>query len=186
MTPSARSGFVLVGGASSRMGRDKALLPLGSATMAEQIASIVRNATGNVTLIGPVHKYAHLGFPVVPDAVENCGPLGGLYTALLSSASDWNLIVACDMPDLSGAFLQQLLAASEPSGADCVVPERDGKIHPLCAVYHRRLLQTVESAIHHKLFKMQDFIATLRAFRWPVPDSAPLQNMNTPLEWNAR
>jgi molybdenum cofactor guanylyltransferase len=186
MTRSAQSGFVLVGGASSRMGRDKALLPLGGATMVEQIASIVRDAVGSVTLIGPVHKYANLGFPIMPDAVENCGPIGGLYTALLCSASDWNLIVACDMPDLTGAFLKQLLAASEASDADCVVPEKDGKTHPLCAVYHRRLLRTAESAIHHKLFKMQDFISTLRTVRWPVPDAGPLQNMNTPLEWNAR
>lgn len=186
MTPSARSGFVLVGGASSRMGRDKALLPLGGATMVEQIASIVRSAAGNVTLIGPLHQYANMGFPIVPDAVEKCGPIGGLYTALLCSTSDWNLIVACDMPDITEPFLKQLLAASEASDADCVVPEKDGKIHPLCAVYHRRLLPAAESAIHHKLFKMQDFISTLRAARWPVPDAGPLQNMNTPLEWNAR
>src|SRR5438128_562980 len=118
------AGFVLVGGASRRMGRDKALLPLGSATMVEEIAAKVRSVTGSVTLIGPVEKYAHLGLPIVPDAVENCGPIGGLYTALKMTTSDWNLIVACDMPDLTEAFLKQLLHEAD---ADCIVPEFNGR-----------------------------------------------------------
>ena len=179
------AGFVLVGGASRRMGRDKALLPLHGASMLETIAAQVQAAAGSVTLIGPVQKYAHLGFSILPDAVENCGPLGGLYTALHQGA-DWNLLVACDLPDLTEAFLKQLLTAAEASDADCLVPEIDGKIHPLCAVYHRRLLGAAESAIQRKLFKMQDFVSTLRASRWPVPDPRPLHNINTPLEWSAR
>jgi molybdopterin-guanine dinucleotide biosynthesis protein A len=122
---------------------------------------------------------------VVPDAVENCGPLGGLWTALRHTQADWNLLVACDMPDITEVFLQQLLDAAKTSDADCVVPEIDGKIHPLCAVYHRRVAAAAESAILHKLFKMQDFIASLRTFRWPVPDPRPLRNVNTQLEYES-
>lgn len=189
-----RSGFVLVGGASRRMGRDKALLPLNGMSMVEVIASKVRAAAGSVTLIGPVQKYANLGLPIVPDAIENCGPIGGLYTALRQTSAEWNLLVACDMPELTEAFLKQLLAAAEASDAasdiDCLVPEIDGKIHPLCAVYHRRLVSAAEAAIHRKVFKMQDFISTLRTSRWPVPDpflkDGPLHNINTPLEWSTR
>jgi molybdopterin-guanine dinucleotide biosynthesis protein A len=180
------SGFVLVGGASRRMGRDKALLPLGGTTMVQEIAARVRGAAGNVTLIGPPEKYRRLGFPVVSDEIENCGPIGGLYTALRLTKTDWNILVACDMPHVTTAFLNELLDAADASEADCVVPEIDGKIDPLCAVYHRRLLPAVESAIHRKLFKMQDFISTLRTSYWRVADPRPLSNVNTPSEWNAR
>jgi molybdopterin-guanine dinucleotide biosynthesis protein A len=180
------SGFVLAGGASRRMGQDKALLPLGAGTMVEHIASAVRKAAGNVTILGPIERYSHLGFPVVPDKIENCGPLGGLYTALSITDADWNLLVACDMPDVTAAFLTQLLEAAETSDADCLVPESAGKLDPLCAVYHRRVAPAAESAIHRKLFKMQDFISTLRTSRWPVPDARPLSNVNTPSEWTAR
>jgi len=168
------------------MGRDKALLPLGPATMVEQIAAAVRSAAGNVTIIGPVERYAHLGFPVIPDKIENCGPLGGLYTALRMTDSDWNLMVACDMPHVTEPFLKQLIEAAEVSDADCLVPETGGKLDPLCAVYHRRLVTDAKSAVLHKLFKMQDFISTLRTSRWPVPDPRPLLNVNTPSEWTAR
>jgi molybdopterin-guanine dinucleotide biosynthesis protein A len=180
-----RAGFVLAGGASRRMGRDKALLPLDGATMLEKIAAIVRAAAGNITLIGPM-KYADLGWPLVPDEIENCGPIGGLYTALRITKADWNLIVACDMPDVTEAFLNGLLEAAEASDADCVVPETAGQLDPLCAVYHRRILPAVESAIQHKMFKMQDFVSTIRISRWLVSDPGPLQNVNTPAEWSAR
>lgn len=181
-----RSGFVLVGGASRRMGRDKALLPLGGTTMVEQIAARVRAAAGNVTLIGSPEKYGHLGFNVVPDEIENCGPLGGLYTALRLTKADWNVLVACDMPGVTEAFLRHLFDAAEGSDADCVVPEIDGKVDPLCAVYHARLAKAAESAIHRKLLKMQDFVSELRASIWRVTDPAPLENVNTPAEWSTR
>ena len=180
------SGFVLAGGASRRMGRDKALLPLAGSTMVEQIAAAVRSAAGNATILGPVERYAHLGFPVVPDKIENCGPLGGLFTALSITKTDWNLFVACDMPELTAAFLTHLLEAAQTADADCLVPESAGKLHPLCAVYRRRVAPAAEAAIHRKLFKMQDFISTLRTSRWPVPDARPLSNLNTPAEWTAR
>ena len=168
------------------MGRDKALLPLGTGTMVEQIASAVLKAAGNVTILGPVERYAHLGFPVVPDKIVNCGPIGGLYTALSITEADWNVFVACDMPHVSPEFLIQLLDAAEAADADCLVPETAGKLDPLCAVYHRRVGPAAESAIRRKLFKMQDFISALRTFRWPVPDARPLSNVNTPAEWTAR
>jgi molybdopterin-guanine dinucleotide biosynthesis protein A len=168
------------------MGRDKALLPLGETTMVQEIAARVRQVAGSVSLIGSPEKYGHLGLPVIPDEIENCGPLGGLYTALRATGADWNLLVACDMPQLTEAFLRELLEAADGSDADCVVPEIGGKPDPLCAVYHRRLAGTAWTAIDRKLFKMQDFVSTIRSSYWRVSDPRPLQNVNTPAEWSAR
>jgi molybdopterin-guanine dinucleotide biosynthesis protein A len=182
----SRAGFVLAGGASRRMGRDKALLPIGGVTMVEQIAARVRGAAGNVTVIGSPEKYGHLGLDVVADEIENCGPLGGLYTALRLTDADWNLLVACDMPDVTLDFLTGLFEAAEGVDADCVVPEIDGKIDPLCAVYHARVVHPARSAIDRKLFKMQDFVSTLRTSYWHVADPRPLKNVNTPAEWSVR
>src|SRR5271163_1224329 len=102
---SSCSGYVLAGGRSTRMGRDKALLPLGDSTLLDHVAQCVRQAAGNVTIIGPPDRYASLGYPVTADLVTNCGPLGGLYTALSITETDWNLMVACDMPGLTAHFL---------------------------------------------------------------------------------
>jgi molybdopterin-guanine dinucleotide biosynthesis protein A len=167
------------------MGRDKALLPLGSSTLAAHIATQIREAAGNVTLVGPPERYAHLGFPVIPDAIPGCGPLGGLLTALRSTSADWNLIVACDMPHLTGALLEELFSGAEAADPDCLIAKSDSRQHPLCAVYHRRVLPAVESAINRKLFKMHDFIAGLHTESWPVLDPDLLRNVNTPADWEA-
>jgi molybdopterin-guanine dinucleotide biosynthesis protein A len=163
-----RAGFVLLGGASRCMGQDRALLPLGAVTMVKGIAAKVRAAAGNVTLIGSPEKYGHLGLPVVP------GPLGGFYTALRRTEADWDVLVACDTTHVTAEGLD----------GDCVVPVA-GKI-PLCADYHRHLVTAAESPIHRKLFKMQDFVSTLRTSYWRVTDAWTLLNVNTPAEWSTR
>src|SRR5579863_10550524 len=81
-TAGSCSGYVLAGGRSTRMGRDKALLPLGDSTLLDHVAHCVRQAAGNVTIIGPPDRYAGLGYPVAADLVNDSGPLGGVYTAL--------------------------------------------------------------------------------------------------------
>ena len=192
---------MLTGGRSSRMGRDKALLEFDGATLVERIAARVRDAAGNVTLIGVPgigvpglgvpgigvsEKYAALGLPVLADLIEHAGPLGGILTALASSQADWNLIVACDMPAVTAEFLNGLLEAAVAGDHACLAPETRDGIHPLCAVYHRRALPAVRDAIDHKCFKMQDFLKSIRAASWPIADAAMLQNVNTPAEWTAR
>ena len=60
----SHAGFLLVGGRSTRMGRDKALLPYRGVTLGEFVAGEIRMATGSVTLIGPPERYQHLGLPI--------------------------------------------------------------------------------------------------------------------------
>jgi molybdopterin-guanine dinucleotide biosynthesis protein A len=184
--PSPRSGFVLVGGRSSRMGRDKATLPLAGGTLAGSIAARVAESASSVTLVGRPELYGNLGYRVIPDLIPNAGPLGAVYTALMDSASDWNLIVACDMPDVTVALFEDLFAAAERSGADCVAPGRADALHPLCAVYHRRCAPQAARAIQHNSLKMHDFVSDLQTMIWPLKNWAPLSNINTLEEWSAR
>src|SRR5271155_5483314 len=92
------SGFVLAGGRSSRMGRDKTLLPVKGGTLIQQVAWSVLHAAGDVTIVAPPERYAALGSPVIADRLPGCGPLGGGFSSLSTPHSDWNLIAACDMP----------------------------------------------------------------------------------------
>jgi molybdopterin-guanine dinucleotide biosynthesis protein A len=190
----SRGGFVLVGGHSTRMGRDKALLEFEGSTLAGRIAECVRRVAGNVTLIGPPDRYRELGYTVVPDRVPRCGPLGGVYTALSASHAEWNLMVACDMPLVTTELFDALFSDAEsgPSTVDCVVsvlttrsPAEVVKLDPLCAVYHRRCAAAARRAIDRKMLKMHDFVSTLRLRKHFVFDPAVLSNINTPPEWSS-
>jgi len=180
----ARAGFVLAGGNSSRMGRDKARLPLHGKTLLEHVAAAVAEAAGSVTLVGAPERYQDLGIRILPDSHPGGGPLAAIHTALSDSRADWNLIVACDMPLISASFLQSLLDAAESSGADCLIPSGpSGRLEPLCAVYHARCAAAIGEALDRGVRKITGALNGLRIAAWSVPESHWFRNVNTPEEW---
>jgi molybdenum cofactor guanylyltransferase len=174
---------VLAGGASSRMGRDKALLVYRETTLVEHVARAVREAAGCVTLIGDPDRYGDLGHPVYRDIVPGCGPLGGIYTALSVAPTDWNLVVACDMPGISASALRGLIDPEAGLGRYSVMAVGPGgEPEPLCAVYHRDCLPVMDRAMREKRLKMRDLVVELRAELRLIEGTA-LANVNTPGEW---
>jgi molybdopterin-guanine dinucleotide biosynthesis protein A len=179
-----RAGFVLVGGASTRMGRDKALLPYRGATLVRHVAALVEAAAGSVTLVGSRDGHAGLGYPLIPDNFPGCGPLAGLQAALAASPAEWNLVVACDMPVLTVDLLARLLEAAAASGADALVPvSPGGRPEPLCAVYRRELARPLALALARGVRKVSEALAGLRVALWPVSDPERFENLNTPEDW---
>ncbi len=177
------TGFVLAGGGSTRMGRDKALLPYAGKTLLEHVANMLREAAGTVTVVGDPHRYRALGYPVLADLAPANGPIGGVYTALQASATNWNLIVACDMPGLTARVFGRLLERLGVTAGNCVAAAGpNGEPEPLCAAYHRSCLPALDRAIRDKRLKMKDLLLELETEAVPV-DAASLANVNTPAEW---
>jgi molybdopterin-guanine dinucleotide biosynthesis protein A len=177
------SGFVLAGGASKRMGQDKALLPYRGTTLVEHVAKTVFETAGSVSLIGDPARLGHLGLAVYPDELPSGGPASGIYTALRVTATDWNLVVACDMPAVTADILRELVRRSETAERNCVAATGPyGQPEPLCAVYHRRCLPALGRAIRDKRLRMRDLIKEIGAL-WVQVDVSALANVNTPAEW---
>jgi len=178
------AGFVLVGGQSSRMGRDKARLQVGSRLLVERIAEKIAVAAGNAVLIGEPERYADLKFECLPDLHPGLGPLSGMETALASGRGDLNLIVACDMPLLKSVWLADLIKAGADQKTDCVVArDDDGEVHPLCAVYKTSCLPAVQRAIETRNLKMTDLLDALKTKFFPIEGT--ILNTNSPEEWLA-
>ncbi|MGA9994797.1 MAG: molybdenum cofactor guanylyltransferase [Pyrinomonadaceae bacterium] len=127
-------GFILVGGASSRMGEDKARLTLGGQTFVERIAHALSSITVRVNTVGAKTEDNFCGLPNVPDVYERWGALGGLHGALTACKAEWAAVVACDLPFVTGEFFTRL--AQERDDFDAIVPvQMDGRVQPLCALY---------------------------------------------------
>ena len=176
------AGFVLVGGKSTRMGQDKALLPWGSRRLVEKVAATVAAAAGTVTLVGRPERYANLGIPCLADCRHELGPLAGIEAALKMEQGEWNLIVGCDMPDISDPVLRCLLEKAGQTQASCVAArDSTGQIHPLCAVYHSRCLSVIKRSLDEGNLKLMNVLKDLQAEYIAVP--IRLGNINTPKDW---
>lgn len=176
------AGFVLVGGNSSRMGSDKALLPWRSRRLVEEVADGVRAAAGNVSLLGPPERYRMLPYRCLPDLRLNSGPMAGIEAALADQRTDFNLIVACDMPGIDPTHLGILLEQARRSKSLCVATKDPcGTVHPLCAVYRSACLPVIKSKLDSGSLKLMDLLTALDA-EYLISETT-VYNVNTPGEW---
>ncbi|MGD0034166.1 molybdenum cofactor guanylyltransferase [Paenibacillus illinoisensis] len=144
------TGIILAGGLSSRMGSNKALLPLDGSIVLEHVASAIAPAVSRVIVAaGPnVDAYQALGYTCVEDGYPGKGPLAGLHAALEASETEWNLVCACDLPLIQPSFfttLQRLAASDKTHRA--IVPRLEGRVHPLVGIYHIDVLPSLEQCL---------------------------------------
>ena len=133
------TAFVLAGGKSSRMGRDKAFLPWGEETLLAHALKLAGSVGASVHIVGDANKFASYG-SVVEDVYRDRGPLGGIHGALSSSVTELNLLLAIDLPLVEPPFLQYLASKARESGATVTVPRAGNGWQPLCAVYRREFV----------------------------------------------
>ena len=135
------SGFVLAGGASRRMGFDKASLPFGSERMVDRQIRLLRAICRSVSIIGPPGRFADTAVQVYEDEIPGQGPLGGIHTGLRRARTEFSLFLSCDMPLMEERFLRYLCEQALASRASATLPPPGAKgRYPLCAVLRRRVL----------------------------------------------
>ncbi len=127
-------GFILVGGASSRMGTDKSRLLLNGETFVERIAKELLSLADSVKIVGNDSAHLDLQLPSAADIYPGWGALGGVHAALAACRSRWAAIVACDLPFVSAALIARLANLRENFAAVAPI-QSDGRPQPLCALY---------------------------------------------------
>ena len=176
------AGFILTGGRSSRMGCDKALLPIGREPLVTRIAGALASVAEPVMLVGKPEKFSGLPWRCIPDLRPDSGPLAGIETALSHSAADLNLIVGCDMPGIQRDVLARLLHHASRSDAPCVLAcDPDGRRHPLLAVYRRQCLPAIRAALDAGQTRLVRFVEAAGGEILPLENA--VANVNTPDEW---
>jgi molybdenum cofactor guanylyltransferase len=199
------SGLVLAGGRSSRLGRDKALLPWppntfakgNSQTLLGHAIARLQSVCTTVSICANRDDFPFAG-AIIPDALPGSGPLGGIVAALEYSITDWNLMLAVDLPFVPVEVLQALVACARPPEGTvlsspapslqtvaCILPELDRLPQPLCGLYHRALVPGLRAALEAGNFKV---MAALReACDQVAPSSDPQSARELGIEmWDVR
>lgn len=172
-------GVILAGGKSSRMGRNKALLPFKGARLIDNMACLLRELTLQVFVSGIIPP-----FECIDDLTPGLGPIGGIQSAvefLMQRGVQSALFVPVDMPRLSATLLSPLMAPREVHDARAYV----GSPLPLCLFFTDKARQQLKTrsddrSIHGLLASLNTHQLTPTA-----EQSRQLQNINTQSEWCA-
>lgn len=177
-------GAVLCGGRSSRMGTDKSLLPVDGVPMARRVAdALLAGGCHDVVAVGgDADALGHLGLRVVPDRCPGEGPVGGVLTALGALAAgddDLVVVVACDMPHLTGATVSSLVRALSAEEHAVAAVGRSDRLEPLCAAWRPSAGAALEAALAAGERRLHAVLGALTVAAVAVP-RADVANINAP------
>jgi len=192
-------GYVLSGGASSRFGRDKALVRFGAIPLLLEIVKLAQTCTSEVAVVAGAQKYGDLdaNLEIIEDRWPGEGPLGGIVTGLQHSAAtshpaEWNLILSCDLPFLTAEWLKFLVdrARASPPEIQVILPHSAHGPEPLCACYRTSAAEPLKNVFDRGVRKVTQALQQLRTevldeSIWKRFDSAGrlFWNMNTPADF---
>lgn len=176
---------ILCGGKSSRMQSEKGLVLYQNKPFIEHIIDAVLPISSNIQLITNTTDYDYLAYKKIKDIVADKGPLGGIYTALVHSETEMNLILSCDIPLISSEILLELIE-NHGTNFDVSVFEDTNRMHPLIGIYSKRILPVLKKAIDVSDLKMMRFISNVKHQLIPITDEKRhlFKNINSIAELN--
>jgi molybdopterin-guanine dinucleotide biosynthesis protein A len=180
------SAIVLAGGEGVRFGGNKALVRIGGKRLIEVIVERVGDLFDEVMIVGdlvPETILSHLRH--LPDMVR-CGPIGGIYTGLLKSKTEYSFVLGCDMPLVNREFIRFMMEGVE--GYDLVIPMSKRGPEPLHSIYSKGCLPYIERQISRRDFRITELFKCIRNIKYIEGvdwAEGSFFNMNTPedLRW---
>ena len=183
------SGIVLAGGMSRRLGRDKAVEPVGGEPLIRRVIGRLSKVTDQtVVVVSSAQRASELPLPasakVASDIYPGGGSLGGIFTGLTAADGAWGIVVACDMPFLNVELLAKMLDMRD--GFEAVVPVLEGRPEPVHAIYSQDCLPHIESRLQANDLKIARFFDQVRVkylsqteIEKSDPDHLSFFNVNT-------
>jgi molybdopterin-guanine dinucleotide biosynthesis protein A len=185
------NGIILAGGLSKRMGTDKGLLMLDDKTMVEHLYEKLSPVCKSIILVtNKPEDYQEiadrLNMLLVTDVIKQLGPLSGVHAGLGASDADYNMVLACDMPNANPAKFIEFSKQAMKEGAQLIVAEaNDGRYHSLHAIYHKDCQFVIEQQLMKYRLKISELINLVSTYIMQADEigAEMFFNMNTPEEY---
>ena len=186
------SGIVLAGGSSHRMGMDKRFLTIHAQPLVVWVIERLRALVDEVIVaaLDPA-EFDGIEARVVTDVYPGRGVLAGVHAGLKAAHGEWAFVVAGDMPFLNPTLVQAMMDLTQDSKADIIVPQWQGNLEPLHALYRPSVCApAAEAALQAGKRRIVAFYPDVRVHiisqddiaRWD-PDGHSFFNVNTPEDW---
>jgi len=156
------NAILLAGGKSRRFKENKAIAKYNGERLIEGIANLLNKHFHQVYLVvDSKEKYTFVeNCIIIEDVIPNKGPVGGIYTGLLASEEKYNYIMACDMPLMSGRFLEYI--KNWEQNFDVLLPKYNGYIEPLAGIYSKNCLPIIEKNLRDNKLSIRDFLKEVK------------------------
>ena len=183
------TGVILAGGSSKRYGLNKAFLEICGMQLIDMVVEEMKNIFKRLILVtNEKRDYEHLGIPIVEDLVKGLGPIGGIYTGLMSISDQAGFFVACDMPFINRQLIRYMVDIKDNHAA--VVPLVANETEPLHAIYAKSCLGPIRNLIDSRRYQVRLFYDQI-SVRYIKEDeirkfcspSRAFLNINTPDEF---
>lgn len=180
------TGIILAGGESRRMGRNKAFLPWGRATLIEHVIERLRPVTDEVIVaVKDARAFRRLKATVVEDGVPDAHALGGLYTGLRAASFPRCVVCACDAPFLNTGLIRWM--SEQLDGFDAVIPRSARGLEPLHAIYAKSARGAIAEQLQNRQWDLKALVPKLctkviesEVIRHFDPEELSFFNVNTP------
>jgi molybdopterin-guanine dinucleotide biosynthesis protein A len=178
------AGAILAGGKSSRMGTNKALLQLDGRPLVAHIASTLQEIFERVILVtNDPSAYGFLGLEAFGDIYQECGPLGGIHSALVNAGSADIFVTACDTPFVTRDLVRYIVGLD--SNAPARIPSLNQQLHPLCGLYTHNCLPAIVDRLESRRLRVLDFVESIQAAVMPISPDLPFYRENLFSNFNA-
>lgn len=165
------------------MGADKALLEVNQKQLLQHTIDFCSSFCSHLLISSNYAEHDKFGIKRIPDVVKNCGPLGGIYSALKETTTDWNFVLSVDAVFVEREFVLEMM--KEAGNYDAIVPSHAGGKEPLIAFYNRKIGPIIFQQIEKKDYRMTDLLEIVNtkwfdAQKWIEQNPRIFHNLNRP------
>lgn len=180
-----KSAVILSGGKNTRMNyKTKAFLEFEGSTFIDRTLNAISDYEEKIISCNDIEKYKDFEdiALIVLDDFKEIGPIGGIYSSLKVSRFSHSLIVAGDMPFLNKKLLNYL--GEYNFEEDALIPVVNGRIQPLCGIYKKDILKTIEEMINNKNYKLKSLLEKINTKYIDMNEVDNFSNINTIEEYD--
>lgn len=179
-----KSAVILSGGKNTRMNyKTKAFLEFKGNTFIERTLDVISDYEEKIISCNDIEKYKDFKdrASIVLDQFKEIGPIGGIYSSLKVSKFSYSLVIASDMPFLNKNVLNYL--GEYDFDNDALIPVVDGRIQPLCGIYKKDILSTIEKMINEKDYRLKSLLSNIDTKYINISEKENFSNINTVEEY---
>ncbi|MEY3089979.1 MAG: hypothetical protein RL113_295 [Pseudomonadota bacterium] len=175
---------IFAGGKSSRMGKDKALLPFGGhTTLAAFQYTKLKRYFDAVYLSAKEDKF-DFDAPTIADQYSTHSPLSGLITLFETLPDEEIFILSVDAPFVDQAVIEKILNHAKYTKGDAIIAQTPSGLQPLCGLYRRSILPLAKAQLEKDNHKMQDLLALAKSMVVLFEEESDFANLNHPQEYD--